>query len=45
MTDTDALSVVQSMVGAINAHDVDAQVAHFHPSYESRQPAHPPEGV
>jgi hypothetical protein len=31
------------MVGAINDHDIDAQVAHFHPDYDSVQPSHPSE--
>lgn len=43
MDSNDPLAVVRRMVAAINAHDIDAQVACFHTDYRSRLPAHPSE--
>ena len=43
MSEQSPLAVIQGMVAAINAHDIDAQVACFHPNYRSRLPAHPAE--
>jgi ketosteroid isomerase-like protein len=34
-------AVIERLLNATNAHDVDAMVALFHPDYDSRQPAHP----
>ena len=34
-------AAIDRLVTAINAHDLDAMVALFHPEYDSRQPAHP----
>jgi ketosteroid isomerase-like protein len=36
-----ALSVLERMHGALNAHDIDAFVELFSPDYQSEQPAHP----
>ena len=33
--------VVEKLIGAMNAHDLDAMLALMHPDYDSRQPAHP----
>ena len=33
--------VMDRLVEAMNAHDLDRMVALFHPDYDSRQPAHP----
>ena len=33
--------MAERLSAAMNAHDVDAFVACFHPDYESEQPAHP----
>ena len=33
--------VVQRLLTAMNAHDIEAFVACFHDDYDSRQPAHP----
>lgn len=40
----DALSVVERLVAATNAHDVDAVVACFAPGYLNETPAHPSRG-
>lgn len=37
----EALSVLEQMHRAINAHDIDAFVELFSPDYQSEQPAHP----
>jgi limonene-1,2-epoxide hydrolase len=34
-------AVIDRLVAAMNAHDVEAMVALFHSGYDSRQPAHP----
>src|SRR6185312_2642333 len=34
-------SVLERLLEALNAHDLDAFVACFHDAYESEQPAHP----
>lgn len=39
--ESQALSVVERMHQAMNAHDIDAFVALFSPDYRSEQPAHP----
>jgi ketosteroid isomerase-like protein len=36
-----ALSVLERMHGALNAHDIDAFVELFSPDYRSEQPSHP----
>ncbi|MET0976848.1 MAG: nuclear transport factor 2 family protein [Leifsonia sp.] len=33
--------VIEKLIAAVNAHDLDAMVALFDPHYDSRQPAHP----
>ena len=33
--------VMEKLIGAMNAHDLDGMLALFHPDYDSRQPAHP----
>ena len=37
----DASVVMDRLVDAMNARDLDRMVALFHPDYDSRQPAHP----
>ena len=38
---SDAVRVVERLNAAMNAHDIEAFVACFHPDYDSEQPAHP----
>jgi len=38
---SDAVGVVERLNAAMNAHDIEAFVACFHPDYDSEQPAHP----
>lgn len=40
----DPKDVVKRLHQAVNAHDLDALVACFHPDYRSEQPAHPNRG-
>ncbi len=38
------LATIERLKKAINAHDIDAMVACFHPEVRSEQPAHPARG-
>jgi len=40
-SETEALSVLERLHLALNAHDIDAFVQLFSPDYRSEQPAHP----
>jgi ketosteroid isomerase-like protein len=37
-------NVIDELVTAVNAHDVDRATGLFHPDYQSEQPAHPARG-
>lgn len=40
----EALTVIEKLRDATNAHDLDALVAHFSPGYINKTPAHPSRG-
>ncbi len=42
--DQEPLSVVEKLLDATNAHDLDAMVAQFSPAYINQTPAHPSRG-
>ena len=41
---SDPGAIVPAVAAAMNAHDLDAMVAHFAPDYRSEQPMHPTRG-
>jgi hypothetical protein len=41
---SDPGAIVPAVAAAMNAHDLDAMVAHFAPDYRSEQPMHPARG-